>query len=178
MAKKNMQIKYKAKKRERNKKEEVTKKDEIKSAAKTILTVLIFIGVMYLMMLGLEKLGAFQAGYNAPSHTTELDYEYINVGTVFTRSDRTYYVLFDDYSNNISSNTYVNEVIKDKLSDPVYKVDMSKGINSKYKSDTPNENANKSSELQISDITLIRIKDGRLDMYLTGDDKIEEYLEK
>lgn len=176
MAKKNMQLKYKAKKRERNKKEEVTKQDEIKSTLKTVAMVLVFLGVMYLMMLGLEKIGVFEKGYTAPSHETNLDYEYINIGTVFNRSDKTYYVLFDDYSNNISYNKYVDEVISTKLSDPVYKVDMSKNMNSKYKSDEPNREASKADELKINGITLIKINNGKIDMYLTGNEEIEEYI--
>ena len=177
MAKKNMQIRYKKQKRERNKKEEVTSGDQIKSMIKTVVIVLVFIGVMYLMMLGLIKLGAFEKGYEAPSHETEFDYEYINIGTVFTRSDSTYYVLFDDYGTNISSNTYLENNIASKLSDPVYKVDMSKEQNAKYKSDTPNKSASNASELKIDGITLIRIKNGRIDMYLTGSEEIEEFVD-
>ena len=64
MAKKNMQMRYKSKKRERNK-IEVTKQDEAKSILKTIAMVLVFLGVMYLMMMGLEKIGVFEKGYSA-----------------------------------------------------------------------------------------------------------------
>ena len=177
MAKKNMQIRYKKQKRERNKKEEITKDDQIKSIIKTVAIVLVFIGIMYLMMLGLEKLGVFEMGYTAPSHETEFSYEYIKVGTVFNRSDSTYYVLFDDYSNNISSNTYLDNTISSKLDSPVYKVDMSKGQNAKYKGENPNKDAKEPSELQINDITLIRINNGRIDMYLTGSEEIEEFVD-
>lgn len=177
MAKKNMQMRYKSKKRERNK-IEVTKQDEAKSILKTIAMVLVFLGVMYLMMMGLEKIGVFEKGYSAPTHDTSLDYEYINIGTVFNRSDKTYYVLFDDYSTNISYNTYVDKVISTKLSDPVYKVDMGKEMNSKFKSEESNKDATNSNELKINGITLIKINNGRIDMYLTGNEEIEEYIER
>ena len=75
MAKKSMQkIKYKSKKRERNKnKIEETPREEAKSILKTFLIVAVFLGVMYLMAFGLEKLGTFEKGYT-PVTVSELIY--------------------------------------------------------------------------------------------------------
>ena len=68
MAKKGMQIKYKSKKRERNKNNvEVNKIDSVKSFSKTLIGVIIFLGVMYLCAFGMQKLGVFEAGYTTPS---------------------------------------------------------------------------------------------------------------
>ena len=130
MAKNKMQIKYKTQKRVRNKdKKEETTVDTIKSFGYTLLGVFVFMGVCYLMVLGMKSLGVFEAGYTAPvKGDTEFDYEFIPIGTVFNRSDKNYYVLFDNYESDFTSDPYINSLLEDETI-PVYKVDMSKNTN-------------------------------------------------
>ena len=87
MAKKSMNMKVKSVKRERNKnKVERTSTDEVKTFIYTSVGVLAFIGVTYLGILGMEKLGVFDEGYVAPAKgETEIDHTFINIGTVFNR---------------------------------------------------------------------------------------------
>ena len=85
--------------------------------------------------------------------------------------------MFDDYSTNISQDPYINTVINNQEL-RVYKVDMSKKENAKYKGDKFNDKASKSSDLTISDITLIKIVNGRMDEYKVGKKSIEGYLNK
>lgn len=179
MAKKSMQLKYKPKKRERNKaNEEITTEDNIKSICKTFIGVLVFLGLMYLMGLGFQKLGAFDIGYTAPSkEAATISYEYIPVSTVFNRSDKEYFVLFDNYESSITSDSYINQLISNDKSHVYYKVDMSLKENAKVKGETANKNASNVSELSINDITLIKITNGKITMYLTGSESIEDYLE-
>ena len=87
MAKKSMNIKYKSKKRVRNKYDPtMNKEDTLKSGSRVLIGVIVFLGVMYLCVLGMEKLGVFQVGYTAPQKETKIDYEYINIGTIFNDS--------------------------------------------------------------------------------------------
>ena len=175
MAKNNMGIKYKRPKRERNKVDyTITENDGLKKFFIILASVLVFIGVLYLGVLGLEKLGVFEEGYTKPSKgATEISTEYIMIGTVFNRPEKDYIVIFDDYSKNI--NPYVNSLAENyKLR--AYKVDMSKSENSKYKSDKENTNVKKDSDLKINDVTMIRITNGKVSKYIVGADKIEEYL--
>lgn len=175
MAKNNMGIKYKRPKRERNKVNySMNETDGFKKFFIVLASVLAFIGLVYLGVLGLEKLGVFEAGYTKPSkEATEISTEYIMIGTVFNRPEKDYIVIFDDYSKN--RNPYVNSLAENnKLR--AYKVDMSKPENAKYASDTSNANVKKDSELKINDVTMIRITKGKVSKYITGADKIEEYL--
>ena len=175
MSKNNMGIKYKRPKRERNKtNHSMNEADGFKNFFIVLASVLVFIGIVYLGVLGLEKLGVFEAGYTKPSkEATEISTEYIMIGTVFNRPEKDYIVIFDDYSKNI--NTYVNSLAENyKLR--AYKVDMSKSENSKYKSDKENTNVKKDSDLKINDVTMIRITNGKVSKYIVGADKIEEYL--
>ena len=176
MTKKKMNIKYKSKKRERNKYDPTLSKEAaIKSAVKVVIGVGIFLCLMYLCVLGMEKMGLFQAGYTAPSKDSKIDYEYINVGTVFNRSDKNYYVVFDDYSTNISYDLYIDTLL-DNVKIPVYKVDMSKGENKKFASDKSNKKATNPNELKINGLTLIKISNGKIKDYIEGSKNIEEYL--
>ncbi len=173
MAKRKMQMRYKTPKRERNKdKKEVTSEIQLKSFLINLISVLAFIWLIYLGILGLKALGLFDAGYTKPNRdATEISYEYILLGTVFNRSEKDYYVIFDDYDKN--AYTYTNEVVSSGVKKPLYKVDLSKGENASCKSDTSNPNAKNASELKINDITLIRITNGKIAKYISGSEKIE-----
>lgn len=173
MAKNNMKLRYKAKKRER--KVELTSENKIKSAIYTVVGVFLFFGLMYLCVLGLNKLGAFEEGYKKPDTKTEFSYEKIMIGNVFNRSEKSYYVLFDNYKNYMVNN-YIDSLIKDS-DEVVYKVDMSLSENASHISDESNKSASNSEELKINDITLIKISNGKIVKYLTGSDEIESYLE-
>ena len=173
MAKNNMKLKYKTKKRER--KVEVTETDKIKSAVYTVIGVFLFFGLMYLCVFGLNKIGAFEEGYKKPDTKTEFNYEKIMIGNVFNRNKKTYYVLFDNYKD-YKVDSYINSLIKDS-DEVVYKVDMSLSENASHVSDDNNKNASSSNELKINDITLIKISNGKIVEYLVGTEEIESYLE-
>lgn len=174
MAKKGMQIKYKSKKRERNK-NKIEDDSALKNLLKPVIIVAVFLGVMYLMAIGLEKLGTFEKGYTAPTKETEFDYKNITISTVFNRSEKAYYVIFDNFKSSYTSNSYVNLLLESQDT-PYYKVDMSVKENAKYASEESNKKATKPSELKINGITLIKIKNGKIVDYIEGSDKIEEYL--
>lgn len=87
-----------------------------------------------------------------------------------------YYVLFDDFSN-LKNDSYVS-YLTGKSDIKVYKVDLSKPENKVFKSEESNKNAKRASELKINDVTLIRIKNGKIVNYIESSDKIEEYLSK
>ena len=180
MAKNKMQLKYKSKKRERNKKVvEVTPKDSALSFVKTLVGVLVFIGIMYLMLLGLKALGMFEAGYTKPTKdATTISYEYIPASTVFTRYDKEYYVLFDDYTSSNTKDPYVNDLIDNDKEHVYYRVNIGSKENEKVKGEKANPEAKSADELSIDGLTLIRISNGKISKYLTGNEKIEEFLKK
>ena len=73
----------------------------------------------------------------------------------------------------------INEApIENKADIKVYKVDLSKPENKVFKSEESNKNAKRASELKINDVTLIRIKNGKIVNYIESSAKIEEYLSK
>ncbi len=179
MAKNKMKLKYKPQKRERNKTVEKTKKDEFIEVIKNICGILIFLGVAYLCVYGMTKLGLFEKGYTAPEkEEATIDTDYIAIGSVFNRKDKEYYVVFDNYKDSYVKNAYIDTLISEKIKTKVYKVDMGQNENKKFISEEENPKAKTASELKIKGITIIKIKNGKLDKYISGNDAIEEYLNK
>lgn len=179
MAKNKMKLKYKPQKRERNKKVETTKMDETIIVLKNITGILVFLGLAYLCVWGMTKLGLFEKGYTAPEkEAATIDTDYIAIGSVFNRKDNTYYVIFDNYQDSYVKDNYIDTLLKNKTNMKVYKVDMGQNENKKYASEEENPKAKNASELKIKGITLIRIKNGKIDKYISGSDAIAEYLSK
>ena len=179
MAKNKMNLKYKTQKRERNKKVERTKMDEAKTVLKNVIGIVLFLAIAYLCVWGMQKMGLFEKGYTAPEQKDiTIDTDYIAIGSVFNRKDDTYYVLFDNFSNNYVKNAYVEILLENRPDLKVYKVDMGDNANKKFTSDEENPKAKNASELKIKGITLIKIKKGKIDKYLSGNEAIEQFLSK
>lgn len=179
MAKKTMNMRVKSVKRERKNKNKVqgNEGNELKSLLYTMVGVLVFLGFSYLGILGMQALGVFDKGYTAPiKNETAINHDFISIGTVFNREIDTYYVLFDNFESDYTKDAYINYLLDYKTDIKVYKVDMNDLNNSKYISEEANPNVQKVNDLKINGITLIKISNGKNVKYITGSDKIEEYL--
>ena len=73
MAKKGMNIRYKSRKRERNKYVDTSSDTSLKSFGITIISVLLFLAVMYLLVLGMKKLNVLERGYTKGESSKEID---------------------------------------------------------------------------------------------------------
>lgn len=156
-----------------NKKEtkKVEEENEMKNLLKTIIIVLVSFLICYLLFLLMGKVGMFEKGYEKPdSGSNEFTYDIAIIGTVFNRPENEYYVAFDEEDGSKYFDSLLS-LYKGSLQ--VYKVNMSLGINAKYKSEFGNPKAIRSSELKISVPTLIKIKNGSIVKYLDDIDNIE-----
>lgn len=153
--------------------------EELIKLIKIVIIVGVVITLVYFLTSYLSKSGKFSTKYE-PSETPEavMTYEDATIGTVFNRPDSEYYVAFEDFADK--NKTYINSLISsytsEKESLPVYKVDMSLDINKKYKSDTSNKNATKTSELKIKTPTLIKIENAKITKYIEGNENIKSEL--
>ncbi len=180
MAKKSMNLKYKSPKRERkNKDEEKEKEAYIKNTIKSVCGVIIFFGCAYLIVLGMEKLGIFEACDTAPDKEyAQVSYEFISTGMVFNRPEKTYYVVFDDYTDSFVQNVYIDTLLQNPKEYRLYKVDLSKDGNGKVRSEESNPNPSDPTELKINGLTLIKITNGKVAQYLEGEEAIEGFFIK
>ncbi len=153
--------------------------DETLSLIKTIVIVVVFFGLAYGLIVLLGHVGMFDKGYEPLEKETEkISYNTAIIGTVFNRPDAVYYVVFDDFSGE-TSNVHLNYILNStKTETPIYKVDMSLGINSVSSSEESNSRAQTSEALKINGPTLIKIENGNNTLYLEGSDAIEDELLK
>ena len=95
----------------------------------------------------------------------EINHDSVIVGNMLNKADKHYYVIIYDYqSNNVSD--YLNiryEYTAKEGSLPVYAVDLSSPLNSKFY-DPSNINLNPSDikDYRFGDITVLEVKDGKV----------------
>ncbi len=152
----------------------VEEENEMKSLLKTIIIVLISFLICYLLFLLMGKAGMFEKGYEKPNNASnDFTYDTAIIGTVFNRPENEYYVAFDEENGSKYFESLLG-LYKGSLQ--IYKVNMSLGINAKYKSEIGNKKAIRPNELKIATPTLIKIKNGSIVKYLESINDIESEL--
>ena len=141
-----------------------------KSAIMTIVIVLVVIGVFYLFAVYIT---------NKPQKIyipeESISYEQITAGSTFNMSDYEYIVLFYSRENNAEITEKISGYkVKNNIN--VYYVDLDDAINNSVKSTTSNKEATKASELKVTNPTIIRIKNGKINNYIEGQKNVVNYL--
>ena len=156
--------------------------EESKEVKKFII-ILLSIIVLVLAVYGITRLINNNKDNNEDRKVTAgaIDYEKVSVGTLFNRADDEYYVIVYDgeASNAIYYSALMNKYMNKEKSNKVYFCDLSNELNKKYyvgKDKESNPNATISSELAFKDLTLIKIKNGKIIKYLETLDTIKTEL--
>lgn len=116
---------------------------------------------------------------SSSSSNASISYDNIIIGRSFSMDEAAYLVLYYDGSNSDLSSTVGTLVSTYKNKDshlPIYKVDMSDGLNKNYTSEESNTNPSSVEDLHINGITLIKFVDNKVDEYIEGQDSISDYL--
>lgn len=159
-----------------------TMNDDYKRAITFIVVLLIVCGAIGLLFLLNGKYvtkDMFQKTTTAPTTEVSYDHTLLTVSNLFDVSDSEYYVMLYDNSDETKAFLYSNLVVGFKEVDiPLYSVDMSNAMNSKYYDvkGTENTKPTKSSEVMITRPTLMHIKKGKVVNYITDLDTIVQYL--
>ena len=157
---------------ERQLKENAT--PELKTAIKIFLGIVIFFGIVYFgagLLTGSIKL-------KKEVKETEIQYSEILAEKTFMQNKSEYYVIY--YSFDSNSADFIKAVISG-LSEgtTVYTVDLDKNFNKNYISeDITNKTPKNSSELKVTNPTLIKIKDKKVTSFVTGIDNIVKQVSK
>lgn len=156
--------------------------EESKEVKKFII-ILLSIIVLVLAVYGITRLINNNKDNNEDRKVTTgaIDYDKVSVGTLFNRADDEYYVIVYDgeASNAIYYSALMNKYMNKEKSNKVYFCDLSNELNKKYyvgKDKESNPNATISSELAFKDLTLIKIKNGKIIKYLETLDTIKTEL--
>lgn len=161
----------------------VDTQEEVMSNAAKVSVVVTGIFVVFYVIAVLLK-GGFAPGIDNDDkddndkETVTIQYDEILAGETFKMPYQEYYVIFFNYDDKSTSvyEAILSNFKKVNTNAKVFKVDLNKGFNIPYISETSNHNAATSDELKINGPTLIKIKDGRNVTYVEGKDSIKEIL--
>lgn len=150
---------------------------------KRFIIILLSIIVLVLAVYGITRLVNKDKDNNNDRTVTagSIDYDKVSVGTLFNRADSEYYVIVYDGEapNAIYYSALMNKYMDKEKSNKVYFCDLSNELNKKYyvgEDKDSNPNATTSSELAFKDLTLIKIKNGKIVKYLETLDTIKTEL--
>ena len=150
---------------------------------KRFIIILLSIIVLVLAVYGITRLVNKDKDNNDDRTITagSIDYDKVSVGTLFNRADSEYYVIVYDGEapNAIYYSALMNKYMDKEKSNKVYYCDLSNELNKKYyvgEDKDSNPNATTSSELAFKDLTLIKIKNGKIVKYLETLDTIKTEL--
>ena len=128
----------------------------------TLVVVLLVFGLFYLITVLINNSNRKLNTTDPKPEVSEIQYYEILGDDTFTMSPDEYYVLFYDFEG--PSAVYYDYMFSQYASGSnqyIYKLDLSKGFNTKFVSESTNEYASEAGELKVKDGTLIRISYGR-----------------
>lgn len=105
--------------------------------------------------------------------------ERIVVGTLFNRPEKEYYVIaYDEDAKDAVYYSSLSASYKGEKALKVYHLDLGNVLNKSYyiKEGESNKKATKPSEIKLKDLTLIKIKEGKIEKYLENLSDIEKEL--
>lgn len=147
---------------------------------KEIKTLIIIIAIIIVLVVGVYFLteASLKKKNNSKEDSVEISYSEILIGTAFDMPEKKYYVLAYKFDSDDAS---VYEKLYDKYNEKddsitIYKIDLSKGFNSKALSEESNKKPTDSTSLKINESALILIKDGKVSKYIETLKDIKEAL--
>ena len=148
--------------------------------AKRFIFILLGIIVLVLIIYGISKI--FVKDDNSSTRVTttgEINYDIITVGTMFNKVDSEYYVMIYDEENPsaVLYSTIINEYLAKTDSLNVYFCNLGNKLNSNYyvgSDGKSNPKATTIDNLALGDLTLVRIKNGKIVKYIEELDSIKK----
>ncbi|MDD3821901.1 MAG: hypothetical protein ACOXZW_01165 [Bacilli bacterium] len=138
---------------------------EVTSTIKTLAFILIFFILMYLitaLITGEIKLNKKDKTGN---DNTAIQYQEILAGEIFNKLEPQYYVIIYDFNNHDSSiiKSLIDQYFANETATltKLYEVNLGNHFNKTIKSDVSKINTSNIKELQVKDVTLIKVKDGQ-----------------
>lgn len=163
-------------KQERKIKDQLIQPEDDVSRAIKIFAIVIVLLVLVYFISGLVT-GEIKIGNKIKPAT--IQYEEILIGTAFNQNPTDYYIIMYNYKTDTNAEqykSYINNYKSKENAIRVYYVNLNVGLNNKYISDNVNYNPSKSSEIRVNDVTIMKISNSQLSMFITGTEQVVEYL--
>ena len=160
---------------QKNKKNKIIERQLKENATPELKTAIkIFIGIVLVFAIVYFGAGVLTGSIKLKKEVKEAEIQYTEIlaEKTFLQNKDEYYVMFYNFKSN--SADIVNAVISGLSQDAtVYTVDLDKGFNKNYISeDIKNKAPKNSSELKVTNPTLIKIKNKKVTKFVTGIDNI------
>ena len=130
-----------------------------------IIVLAITVGIYFLTKYAVKKDTTSSADSKSSSTDVSIDYTKCIVGNMLNKNESEYYVILYD-SNDSNKSTYTDMVTNYAKEDKhlaVYTVDLSNKLNTKYYTvDKTNPISDNVNDLKFGDITVIKVKDGKI----------------
>jgi hypothetical protein len=175
----NRKEKRKDKKNRQVYKEVKNENSEFDGMIKILIGVLIVFFVVYFAYAVAN--GEFASKKDEDPVAAEFQDIFILAGTTFGMEKDDYYVMYYDLSDNYSSalGALYEGYTKSDSETKMYLVDLKNKFNQSYvlgEDETINPSPNNIDELKVMNPTLVRVKDKKVIEFITGRDKISEYI--
>lgn len=151
---------------------------EIRNFFIILVVIILIVVVIYLISTNVKAKNNYN--YDAVNEGS-INYDMVNVGTMFNRPEKEYYVALyrnDDpqaiyYASILSIYTNMEKALH------VYYCDMANKLNANYyDKDNTNPNAKTIADLKVGDFTFVKIKNGQIVNYYEDIEKVKEDLIK
>lgn len=149
----------------------------IKKFIITVVIIVLLVGIVY----GATEL--FKKKDNNVDVTQgEVNYNIVTIGMLLNRPEKEYYVVIYDQndSNAVMYSAMISNYANNNGKLKVYYCDLSNKLNSSYyninNDNKSNPDAKKISELDLGDLTLIKVSNGKIVKYLENYEDIKSYL--
>lgn len=150
---------------------------EIRRFVIILFSVIIFILIIY----GITRVLKDEPADNTEKDVVagEIDYDMVTIGTMLNRNLSEYYVAIYDEENPkaVYYSTIIAKYAEDEDAIKVYYCNLGNKLNEKYQAKDENKtnpDAKSIDELSLGELTLIKIKNGKIVKYLEGLDTIRE----
>lgn len=172
---------------EQNKVRNINISDGDNNEIKTFIIIIIVIAILTGIIYGITELLKKEEKNENLVTSGVINYEKVSVGTILNRPYEEYYVLIYDGDSKdavLYSTLLTKYMQKSNSKDYIkaYYCDLSNSLNNKYynvnNDGKSNKNANKIEDFDFGDLTLIKIKNGKIESYIEEYKTIKEILVK
>ena len=158
-----------------------SEQDEMIKFVVVILVVLLSVGAIYLITRAFITKDLFEdkTDTSEVSQTGTVNYEVAIMGQLLNRPYKEYYAVIYDSEGDYSSDMYtlITNYAKKENHKHVYTIDLSNKLNKEYyDAENVNKKATKVSEMKVGDITLVKVKNGKIDKYIVDYAKMQKEL--
>ena len=152
--------------------------NEIRKFIIIVVVIIVLVGIVY----AVTELTKKDTKTSDEVVAGEIDYNTLSIGMLLNRPEKEYYVIIYDSENPdaILYSAMINKYDAKGNKLKLYYCDLGNALNSKYynvgNDNKSNSKAEKINELDLGDLTLIKVKDGKITKYVENIDEIKELL--